>query len=1181
MAELGMTVAGGVAENLVVEYLVKPVIRNLRYAFCFGNIVKDFREQTERLNAARDRLRCDVEEAIQQTEEIHQDVQNWFRKFDGVQNEVVGLETKIGENRRCFSWCPNECCRWSLSKKVANTTLSVKELIQISGFDGVGYRSIGSGPESSSNNFITFESRKSAFGQIMEALKDDNVNMIGLHGMGGMGKTTLVKEVQMEANKLNLFDHVVMALVSQKPEVENIQNRIADRLGLQFTEKSVEGRADRLKMRLGNGDKILIILDDVWREVDMEEIGIPHGQNNRSCKILLTTRRLNACAIMRCQRIIELQVLEEKEAHKLFEINADLYNPSGQILKVATDIAKRCKGLPLAIITLGKALRGKSLNGWKEASLKLQSCSRLMDAIEGDKDVYTCLMVSYTFLRVPKTKQCFLLCASFPDYEIDVEHLVRCAWGLELYRGATLDEARTYVLAAVDDLRDSSLLLASGERSIKMHDMFRDVGLFIRDRLLQAPQEGSSSATSGDGSLEWLRNEISFTPYKVISLMGNEIKEAFPPNTQESLQVLSLVNVHETISSREFFEKMKELKVLTIAGGSLKIISPLDVFDYVKELRTLNLVFCGVVHFSSLSELKKLEILTIHDTDIEELPDEIVKLKNLRLLDLSECGCLRRIPPLLLQTLSRLEELYIGRFTKWATSLEESNARLSELNSLARLSVLSLAVAPTSLPNDFVFPKLDKYEIVIDESRNSGYPTTRSLQIMKAESLNAFKNLFPDVQYLKLDGIGGVQNLVPSLDQEGFTELTSLALESCQDMKYLVEGVVTAQPQHNQQLVNLSCLSVLTTLKIANCSKLEYIFPVSLAENLPPLRVFHLNNLPQLKDVLGPVNEHQRNYVVIKLPTLQDLKVTNCPRLSAFVVSAEIQEFRIFHSGESSQSSDAITAQLRPRLQNMEFFAIGNFQYKFQFEPETTVSKLKVLHLNGLNGLHVIWRAPNQRVTLKYLAELVLIDCKSLKYIFSPTLDLPQLTILKIIRCHGLKHILQNWHQIATSSKSKQRHSEHLGFPNLCHINIESSEELQSLFPASVGHCLEKLEVLCVEDAPKLKQVFGENEADVKDKKSEHPKLGSLVLQKLPNLESFCPLGHHFQFPSLNQLLVTGCPMMITNFSIDSNLYAHAKTKAPGPVDRNKKDGSSATVEELTWPVGSDINWQRQQKGIN
>ncbi|KAL7170113.1 hypothetical protein ACSBR2_035045 [Camellia fascicularis] len=84
----------------------------------------------------------------------------------------------------------------------------------------------------------------------MEALKDDIFHMIAICGMGGVGKTTMVKEVAKRANKEKLFDEVVVAVVSQIPDKRKIQGEIGDKLGLKFEEETELGRANRLCERL-------------------------------------------------------------------------------------------------------------------------------------------------------------------------------------------------------------------------------------------------------------------------------------------------------------------------------------------------------------------------------------------------------------------------------------------------------------------------------------------------------------------------------------------------------------------------------------------------------------------------------------------------------------------------------------------------------------------------------------------------------------------------------------------------------------------------------------------------------------------------------------------------------------------------------------------------------------------
>lgn len=137
--------------------------------------------------------------------------------------------------------------------------------------------------------------------QIVELLKGEECETICVYGMGGVGKTTLVKDVGKKLKKDHLFDEVAMAVVSLAPDLIKIQDEIADALGLEFQDEKGIERAGRLCGRLDTARRVLVILDDVWERLDLGAIGIPHGVNHRGCKILLTTQREHICNLMGSQ----------------------------------------------------------------------------------------------------------------------------------------------------------------------------------------------------------------------------------------------------------------------------------------------------------------------------------------------------------------------------------------------------------------------------------------------------------------------------------------------------------------------------------------------------------------------------------------------------------------------------------------------------------------------------------------------------------------------------------------------------------------------------------------------------------------------------------------------------------------------------------------------------------------
>ncbi|MBA0747534.1 hypothetical protein Gogos_004443, partial [Gossypium gossypioides] len=391
--------------TLMVDYLVKPIERRVRYLFGFHKIVQELHEQQNNLNREQTRIQEDIKDAKLniQTQVIEKYVEDWLTDATNALNNVQNLEARIEENKRCFRWCPNWSWRYQLRHRA--------ELPGLEFFTSKG--------------LVASKSSTTAFNKIMKALKDAEINKIGVWGMGGVGKTTLVKEV---GNKVKGFGQPIMVVVSKIPDIDEIRNKIADGIHLKFEKTTKDERAKELWCRL-KGGKFIIILDDLWNEwnddEDLRKIGIPLVENGKGCKIILTTRRWTVCKSMECQVTIQIDVLDDDEAWALFKMNANLdENVSRNIIEEAEKIVKECNGLPVAIVTLGRSLK-------------------------------------VTYLKKEVTKRCFLLCALYPeDHSIDVEDLVRYAWALELYgKVDSVEEVRIQVLEAIDYLKDSCLLL--------------------------------------------------------------------------------------------------------------------------------------------------------------------------------------------------------------------------------------------------------------------------------------------------------------------------------------------------------------------------------------------------------------------------------------------------------------------------------------------------------------------------------------------------------------------------------------------------------------------------------------------------------------------------------------------------------------------------------------------------
>ncbi|KAL7169204.1 hypothetical protein ACSBR2_034277 [Camellia fascicularis] len=530
---------------------------------------------------------------------------------------------------------------------------------------------------------------------LMDTLRDDEINMIGIYGMGGSGKTTMVRDVVNRARNEHLFDAIVRAVVYRHPNLMNIQGQVANFLGLKLEEETLLGRATRLHQRLATVKRILIVLDDVWERIDLQEIGIPFWGENRGCKVVLTSRSLDVCREMGTQKNVEVKRLTGEEAWHFFkEVVGDSVE-APDLQPIAELVVNACRGLPLALVVVGRALQHQSNSVWTDALQKLRIPVTEME----EEKVYKVLTISYSHLEHEEAKSLFLLCGLYTQgHDIQIEDLVRFGMGLRLFEGIDrLGEARDHVHALVNILRNRSLLLNSDkDECVKVHDLVRDFSISITSK-----GDNVFLIQHGDSLTEWPEKQTC-EPCTSISIISGKITELPEGLRCPKLTLLLLACMNDSIRiPNNFFEEMRELQVLNLELISIPLLP--SSLQLVSNLHTICLQGCKLDNITLIGELLNLEILSFRGSSFEVLPEEIGKLANLRLLDLTGCHCLERTTPGVISGLVKLEELYmIGSFSNWETDKGESteerrNASLRVLQSLSDLRILEIYIPDAKL----------------------------------------------------------------------------------------------------------------------------------------------------------------------------------------------------------------------------------------------------------------------------------------------------------------------------------------------------------------------------------------------------------------------------------------------------------------------------------------------------
>ncbi|CDP09602.1 unnamed protein product [Coffea canephora] len=630
----------------------------------------------------------------------------------------------------------------------------------------------------------------------MEALKQEKTSLMAICGMGGVGKTTLVKQIADQVKFEKLFDEVAMATVSQSPNMRNVQDQLAEQLGLKITKQTDLARAKRLYTRLTGRDKrILVILDDIWKELDLKSLGIPVKGECKSLKVILTSRSSDACRDMGAE-IFEVNVLPKEEAWLLFKEVAEISDDFA-LSGVAKQVAEECKGLPLAIVVVAKALkRNHTPESWDRPLRQLRKDR--MGNLRGVQDlVFLRIEWSYNHLGTDEAKHLLLLCSLFPeDYSIPIEHLVRYGKGLQLFRDTeNLIDARDKVDLLVDELKSSHLLLNDAEKedSVKLHDVVRDVCLSI------ASKDEHEFLVSNSG----LGEKNSYTAISLILQDSN----------------------HDLLPFCKEYPRLRLLR-LVVQSGELNLSE--DSFVGMEALRAMELNNSSI----EFPLLFKSEILD------DRFPAEIGQLSNLKLLDLRVESSLHPLSSGILSSLKKLEELYLGSgdHLQLGRDKEEEIGCLKEISSISNLACLQIILYDLNLfllsLQEFDTQRLSRFDIAVDNYERAMANLSINYQFRKSFELylldhgdEGLKKLFdPNVTSivkrtenltLDLPISSCLRNLVPDLGENGFTNLKKLRLDGGQYeclLKEICNGFLPSGCFSQLQEVRLYSISALECL---------------------------------------------------------------------------------------------------------------------------------------------------------------------------------------------------------------------------------------------------------------------------------------------------------------------------------------------------------------------------------
>ncbi|KAG5569055.1 hypothetical protein H5410_058821 [Solanum commersonii] len=410
---------------------------------------KNLRKEVESLRNELLFIQSFLREA-EQKQSGDQRVQQWVFEINSIANEAVAiLETYSFEAGKRASHLKAFACICRKEKKFYNVAEEIQSLKQrITDIsrkrETYGITNINNAGEGSSNQVRKLRRTTSYVDDqdnifvglqdvvqklLAELLKaEPRRSVISIHGMGGLGKTTLARNLYNSPNIVSSFPTRAWICVSQeyntmdllKNIIKSIQGRTKGTL--EFLERMTESDLEIYLRDLLKEGKYLVVVDDVWQREAWESLKRAFPDSKNGSRVIITTRKHDVAERADNRGFVHnLRFLTREEGWDLFcRKQLDVRAMVPEMVRIARDMVEKCRGLPLAIVVLSGLLSHKrGLGEWQKVK------DHFWQNIQDDSiEISYILSLSYNDLSAT-LKQCFLYFGVFPeDQEVDAEKII-------------------------------------------------------------------------------------------------------------------------------------------------------------------------------------------------------------------------------------------------------------------------------------------------------------------------------------------------------------------------------------------------------------------------------------------------------------------------------------------------------------------------------------------------------------------------------------------------------------------------------------------------------------------------------------------------------------------------------------------------------------------------------------
>ncbi|CAL2267107.1 unnamed protein product [Prunus armeniaca] len=682
--------------------------------------------------------------------------------------------------------------------------------------------------------------------------KEQRQTVVSVVGMGGSGKTTLVARTFKDEIVKRHFECYAWITVSQSYVIEDLLRRLIKEF---HKEKKEEVPAEMNAMSYNEllemlvnyleTKRYLVVLDDVWDVHLWEKIRFSFPDKQLGSRVMLTTRRedIASSSFGVESHVHKIQPLERGDAWDLFSMKAfssyQNKSCSPELLPLARELVEKCEGLPLAIVALSGLMSSKkSLTEWSTVYNSLSWHLTNNSLLEPMK----MRILLFSFNDLPyRLKQCFLYCSLFPEDHVIINIRLIRLWIAEGFvehvEGLTPEEvANSYLMELIFRNMLQERFVGSNP-ACTMHDLLREIALSIaKEEKFCAVHDGSETVEETGA----LRLSIQTTKGEIGSCTGISRLRSF---------LVFATGVSSFSFSNKLPFDLKLLKVLDLEDVPIDNLP--ERVTCLFNLKYLSLVGTLIKELpESIGQLRNLQTLNIMWTKIEALPRGISKLLNLRHLLVGRFISRKMIGVRIPSSIGKMKKLQSLAF------IESEGNIIRLIGSMTQLTFLGIANVKERDEEDLcaliqemkVLSRLslfvvDGEEFLRVDALSSPPPYLDRLDLVgKLEKVPHWFSLLHSLTYLNLSESRLEEDLLPHI--EAFPSLHSLLLDNASVRKELCFNRGFVKLRH-LWFLNLALLNKITIEKGA-IPNLEFLsIDRCLTLETLPQGIEHLTKLQQ------------------------------------------------------------------------------------------------------------------------------------------------------------------------------------------------------------------------------------------------------------------------------------------------------------------------------------------------